>query len=337
MDDTVITRLGPETFYLVTNAACKAKDLAYITEQLSTFDTTTHGRIDWQVRAGWGLVALQGPLSADVLADALRHTVQADSPHSSTPSTPETSAAFIPTLLFGQSIEIHIQPDPANPTLSGPILISRAGYTGEDGFEIAVPPHLTDKFTRHLLSIGTPSRLRLAGLGARDSLRLEAGMCLYGHDLDDTTTPVEAGLSWVVAKDRRTPASPETSGFHGAESILRQLRPAKEGGGVTRRRVGLIVDGTPAREGAEIFPANPNSNPESGGKETIGKVTSGCPSPTLGKNIAMGYIATGFHKAGTEVEVHVRGKRRKGTVTKMPFVQSRYWKGDVGGTGTAPA
>ena len=138
-------------------------------------------------------------------------------------------------------------------------------------------------------------------------------MCLYGHDLDDSTTPVEASLSWVIGKSRRS-----EGGFHGSDVILRQLTPKSKGGnGVERRRVGLIVEGAPAREGAEIVN-------EQGDK--IGTITSGCPSPTLGKNIAMGYIKDGFHKSGTDVAVIIRGKKRKAQVTKMPFVPSKYWK-----------
>ena len=138
-------------------------------------------------------------------------------------------------------------------------------------------------------------------------------MCLYGHDLDDSTTPVEASLSWVIGKNRRSEC-----GFHGSEVILRQLTPKSKGGiGVDRRRVGLIVEGAPAREGAEIVN-------EQG--EKIGTITSGCPSPTLGKNIAMGYIKDGFHKSGTDVEVVIRGRKRKAKVAKMPFVPSKYWK-----------
>lgn len=141
-------------------------------------------------------------------------------------------------------------------------------------------------------------------------------MCLYGHDLDDSTTPVEGGLSWIVGKARR-----EMGGFHGAEVILSQLLPVSKGGkGVKRRRVGLVVEGAPAREGAVIVDGE--------GKE-VGGVTSGCPSPTLGRNIAMGYVKNGLHKAGTEVGVVVRGKQRKAVVTKMPFVPSKYWKGGV--------
>ena len=140
-------------------------------------------------------------------------------------------------------------------------------------------------------------------------------MCLYGHDIDDTTTPIEAGLSWIIAKDRR-----EAGDFLGADTILAQLKPKKEGGtGVTRRRVGFVIeDKAPAREGAIIVDDR---------DEEIGKVTSGGPSPTLGKNIAMGYIKSGMHKAGTEVGVVVRNKTRKAVVSKMPFVPSKYWKG----------
>src|SRR4051812_49013374 len=164
------------------------------------------------------------------------------------------------------------------------VLVSRGGYTGEDGFEISIPSFATEAVTQFLLDTAKDD-LRLAGLGARDTLRLEAGMCLYGHDLDDTTTPVEAALSWIIGKDRRA-----NGGFHGDSVILQQLKKKSEGGGVSRRRVGLIVEGAPAREGAEIV---------NGEGEKIGNITSGCPSPTLKKNIAMGYIKDGMHKSGT--------------------------------------
>jgi len=254
----------------------------------------------------WGLVALQGPLSAEILQRALETAAVQD--------------VDLTSLYFGQCkpITLNLSKNPPNADTS--ILISRGGYTGEDGFEISIPPALTVPFTTHLLKAGGKERLRLAGLGARDSLRLEAGMCLYGHDLDDTTTPVEGGLSWIIHKDRRA-----TGGFHGDETILSQLRPKKDGGAPpTRRRVGLIIDGAPAREGAEIV--------ETGG-DVVGNVTSGCPSPSLGKNIAMGYVKTPLNKAGTELGVVVRGKRRKAEVVKMPFVKSRYWKQ---GAGTGP-
>lgn len=302
VDDTVITRLGPELFYLVTNAACKSSDLAYIAEQLEARDRS-QGAVDWSVMDGWGLIALQGPLSVEVLERVLQ--------------TSGVKDTGLKALYFGQCKYAVIKlPLFSSPSPGSQILISRGGYTGEDGFEISIPPSLTVAFTQHLIESAGPERLQLAGLGARDSLRLEAGMCLYGHDLDDKITPVEAGLSWVVHKDRRA-----AGGFHGDETILTQLRPAKEGGGVQRRRVGLIVEGAPAREGAEIV------GPDD---EVVGNVTSGCPSPTLGKNIAMGYVRSGYHKAETELGILIRGKRRKAEVVKMPFVKSRYWKQAVG-------
>lgn len=307
VDDTVITRLGPELFYLVTNAACKAKDIAYLEGQIGSSETS-HGTLDWEVLDHWGLVALQGPLSADILQRAL--------------VTAGVENVDLKALYFGQckhvTLKLPLKQSSLDPAT--PILISRGGYTGEDGFEISIPPPLSVVFTTHLLDIGGRERLRLAGLGARDSLRLEAGMCLYGHDLDDTITPVEAGLGWIVHKDRR-----DSGGFHGDLTILRQLRPVKDGGLAPKhRRIGLIVEGAPAREGAVIIdPASPDA-------EVVGRVTSGCPSPTLGKNIAMGYVRPPLHKAGTPIEVLVRGKRRKAEVVKMPFVRSNYWKQAAG-------
>lgn len=310
VDDTVITRLGPQHFYVVTNAACRDKDDAYLAHWLA--DENLRGRLPGAVHheelAGWGLVALQGPLAKDILAESLA----------------DGEAADLPNLFFGGSIYARLRlPASASSSLgelSSPLLISRAGYTGEDGFEISIPPEETVAVTEALLATGTPERVQFAGLGARDSLRLEAGMCLYGHDLDDTTSPVEAGLSWIIPKARRNDFS-----FNGAETILEQLRPKSQGGvGVTRRRVGLVVEGAPAREGAEIVETGATAG-EAGA--VIGRITSGCPSPTLGKNIAMGYVKDGLHKAGTELGVVVRGKTRRAVVTKMPFVPSKYWKG----------
>ncbi|KAJ8061169.1 hypothetical protein OCU04_010242 [Sclerotinia nivalis] len=304
VDDTIITRLGPELFYVVTNAGCREKDLKYLGEELEAFAKEGGEKVGWEVLDGWGLVALQGPESEGILKEVL---------------VEESGEGDLKDFLFGQSRFMKIRL--VDGTISGNLLVSRGGYTGEDGFEISIPESETVKVTESLLKSAGEEKLQLAGLGARDSLRLEAGMCLYGHDLDDTTTPVEAALGWVVGKERRT-----EGGFHGAEIILRQLTPKSKGGsGVERRRIGLIVEGAPAREGADIV--NDRG-------EKIGNITSGCPSPTLGKNVAMGYIKDGFHKAGTDVSVVVRGKERKAKVTKMPFVPSKYWKGT---SGTAPA
>lgn len=298
VDDTVITKLAGDRFYVVTNAACRDKDDAYLAGQLASFG----GRVQHEKQDERGLVALQGPLSAGILESVL--------------SDPE--AVGLSRLFFGSCTEAEVKL-PGAGGASSTVLISRGGYTGEDGFEISVPSAgETVAVTEALLAAG-PDKLQFAGLGARDSLRLEAGMCLYGHDLDDTTTPVEGGLSWIIPKERRG----ADAGYHGAELISRQLVLKSKGGlGVERRRVGLVVEGAPAREGVEIVSKE---------GEKIGRVTSGCPSPTLGKNIAMGYIKNGFHKSGTEVDVVVRGRNRKATVTKMPFVDTKYWKG------TAPA
>ena len=299
--------MGPELFYLVTNAACKANDIAYLEEQIKLRDASD-GPLEWEVLHHWGLVALQGPLSADILQRAL--------------VTAGVDNVDLKDLYFGQCKSVTIKlPVQQYSDHAATILVSRGGYTGEDGFEVSIPPTLTVAFTTHLLESGGTERLRLAGLGARDSLRLEAGMCLYGHDLDVKITPVEAGLSWIVHQDRRA-----TGGFHGDEKILRQLRSVKDGGSPPKqKRVGLVVEGAPAREGAVIIdPANSES------AEVVGKVTSGCPSPTLGKNIAMGYIKPPLHKAGTLVDVLVRGKRRKAEIVKMPFVKSQYWKQTAG-------
>ena len=295
VDDTIITRLGPELFHVVTNAGCREKDLAYFTEQLAEFKKNGGEKIDWDVLEDWGLIALQGPLSENVLSTILVEPKEVD----------------LKKLHFGRCEFIKVKL--RNGGVSSPLLASRGGYTGEDGFEISIPPLEAADVTEALLQTATTDKLQLAGLGARDSLRLEAGMCLYGHDLDDSITPVEAALSWVVGKDRRI-----AGGFHGSDVILKQLKKKSEGGGVERRRIGLIVEGAPAREGAEIVD-------EKG--EKIGNITSGCPSPSLKKNIAMGYVKDRFHKSGTEVGVVVRGKERRAQVTKMPFVPSKYWKG----------
>lgn len=304
VDDCIITRLekGPKhLFYVVLNAGCREKDFKFLSSALQNWDNTVnpvvqlrHLEADSQP---FGLIALQGPLSAEILKSVLSADCKVN----------------LQSWYFGQSKHITL----ALPTgESLPVVAARGGYTGEDGFELSIHPSQTVAVTEALLNTAGKDKLRFAGLGARDSLRLEAGMCLYGHDLDDTTTPVEAALSWIIPKNRR---SLDGSGFNGAETVIPQLTPKSKGGaGVSRRRIGLVVEGAPAREGAEIVDE---------GKQVIGKITSGCPSPTMGKNIAMGYVKDGLHKAGTELQVLVRGKPRKAVVTKMPFVPSKYWKG----------
>ncbi|KAF2706504.1 glycine cleavage system T protein [Pleomassaria siparia CBS 279.74] len=292
IDDTIITRL-PDKFYVVTNAGRRDADRAYLEYELKAWkEDSSNPEVEWKTLDNQGLVALQGPLAAEILTQALD----------------PKAAQTLKTLYFGQCMHAKIKNTDAE------VLVSRGGYTGEDGFEISIPPHATAAITQFLLD-SAKDELRLAGLGARDTLRLEAGMCLYGHDLDETITPVEGALSWIIGKERRA-----NGGFHGDSKILQQLKKKSEGGGVGRRRVGFIVEGAPAREGAHVVN-------ETG--EQIGTITSGCPSPSVKKNIAMGYIKDGLHKSGTEVEVVIRGKRRKAVVTKMPFISSKYFKAPV--------
>ena len=189
----------------------------------------------------------------------------------------------------------------------GQVWVSRSGYTGEDGFEISLPLAEAEGFARKLLA--QPGVMPI-GLGARDSLRLEAGLCLYGHDIDTTTSPVEAALTWAIQKSRRAGGARE-GGFPGAERILRELADGPE-----RRRVGLRPDGrAPMREGVEIFA--PDGTP-------VGAVTSGGFAPSLQVPIAMGYVATHFAATGTALEGDVRGKRLAVTVSDLPFQPTTY-------------
>ncbi|KAI1764763.1 glycine cleavage system T protein [Hypoxylon sp. FL1150] len=303
VDDTIVTKLADDsTFYVVTNAGCRDKDLKYLGEQLEQWQKDGGAPVRHTVLADQGLVALQGPLAEQILADVLA----------------DAAAANLSELYFGQCRYVTVKV--AGGRTVEDVLVSRGGYTGEDGFEISIPPADAAAVTEALLATAHPDRLRLAGLGARDSLRLEAGMCLYGHDLDDSTTPVEGALGWIVGRDRRAETDVAKGAFYGADVVLPQLKPKSKGGaGVERRRVGFAVEkGAPAREGSEVVDGEGN---------VVGVVTSGCPSPSLNnQNIAMGYVKDGLHKAGTELAVLVRGRKRKAVVAKMPFVESKYKK-----------
>jgi aminomethyltransferase len=193
------------------------------------------------------------------------------------------------------------------PLLGGDYHVARGGYTGEDGFEISIPDDtVAVEFAEKLLDTEV---VKPIGLAARDSLRLEAGMCLYGHELSEKINPVEAALAWVIGKRRRS-----EKGFNGADKILDIL--ANKKGDL---RVGLITQGPAAREGVEIYAKDNGDVP-------IGVVTSGSMSPTLGKNIAMGYVPRAYAKSGTELQVKVRGKLRPAQVAKLPFVTPKYYK-----------
>jgi len=188
--------------------------------------------------------------------------------------------------------------------------VSRSGYTGEDGFEISVPAEQAEALARHLLA---EPQVQAIGLGARDSLRLEAGLCLYGHDMNASTTPIEASLLWAVSKARRADG-PRAGGFPGAETLF-----AQQQNGVSRKRAGLLPqERTPVREGAEIVDANGT---------VIGSVCSGGFGPTLGAPLAMGYLDIAFTAIDSEVWAIVRGKRVPMKVSKMPFITPRYYRG----------
>jgi aminomethyltransferase len=188
--------------------------------------------------------------------------------------------------------------------------LTRSGYTGEDGFEISVPAEAAERLARALLA---QPEVQPAGLGARDTLRLEAGLCLYGHDIDTTTTPVEAGLTWAIQKVRR-PGGERAGGYPGAEVIGRQLAE-----GVGRKRVGLVGrDRMPVREGAALVDAAGRS---------VGRVTSGTVGPTVKQPIAMGWLDAALTAPGTEVLAEVRGKPVPMTVSSMPFAPHRYHRG----------
>jgi aminomethyltransferase len=194
----VIARLS-DRFYVVTNAGCREKDTAYFKEQLEAWRSEHPDKpVEWEILDGQGLIALQGPMSAEILSRVLDDKSKGD----------------LTSLYFGQCTFATIKGTDVE------VLVSRAGYTGEDGFEISIPSSATEAVTQFLFD-SAKDELRFAGLGARDTLRLEAGMCLYGHDLDDTTTPVEGALSWIIGKDRRV-----KGGFHGDSVILQQCRVA---------------------------------------------------------------------------------------------------------------
>ncbi|KAL6758793.1 hypothetical protein V8C86DRAFT_2587918 [Haematococcus lacustris] len=276
IDDSVVTKVSSEELYVVVNAGCRDKDLAHIGQHLKAFKAQGK-QVELTVHDDRGLLALQGPAAAEVL-QAL----------TSEPLSKLTFSSFKRFEAAGI-----------------PLWVTRTGYTGEDGFEISVPNTHAVALAVKLLA---NSRVRLAGLGPRDSLRLEAGLCLYGNDLDESITPIEAGLAWTVGKRRR-----EKFDFLGGEVIREQL--AK---GVSKRRVGFISAGAPARQHSAI------TTPD--GQE-IGEVTSGAFSPCLKKNIAMGYVQKGHDKAGTKVKLVVRGKANDAEVVKMPFVPTHYYKG----------
>ncbi|MBV8737895.1 MAG: glycine cleavage system aminomethyltransferase GcvT [Alphaproteobacteria bacterium] len=266
LDDLMATRLGDRLFVVV-NAATKDRDFAHLQAHLGP--AVWIDRLDDRA-----LLALQGPAAAAVL---------------------ERLAKDIAQMRFMSAAET---------TLDGQrCLVTRSGYTGEDGFEISLPAAGAQALAERLLA---EPEVKPIGLGARDSLRLEAGLCLYGHDIDETTTPIEADLAWTIGKRRR-----EDGDFPGASIILRQLTD-----GPARKRVGIRPDGrAPAREGTPILAL--------GGAE-IGHVTSGGFGPSLEAPVAMGYVEMASAAEGTALTLAVRGTARPAHVVRLPFVPHRY-------------
>ena len=271
--DDLMITNAGDHLHVVVNAACRDQDIQIMRNGLG--DGVTVELPDL------ALLALQGPAAASVLA------------------------RFAPDCTSMQFMTA------ANLSIDGvECFVSRSGYTGEDGYEISFPSVSADHIARLLLA---EPEVETIGLGARDTLRLEAGLCLYGHDLDAETTPIESTLLWALSKARRADGA-RPGGYPGADIIHRQQEE-----GVDRKRVGLRAQGrAPVREGAELI---------DGEGKSIGKVTSGSFSPTLGAPIAMGYVSTAYAKVGTEVAALVRNKSIPLTVTKMPFVPQNYHRG----------
>jgi len=273
LDDLMVTNSGDHLFVVV-NAACKAQDIAHMRDLVG-------GRCGVTELADRALLALQGPAAAAVMA---RHA----------PATSEM------VFMMGRPVEI----------LGADCFVTRSGYTGEDGFEISVPAGKAEELARRLLA---EPEVAPVGLGARDSLRLEAGLCLYGHDIDTETTPVEAALVWSIGKARRK-GGERALGYPGADIVEQQIAAGPE-----RKRVGLKPNGrAPVREGAEI---------QDGEGRAVGHVTSGGFAPTLEAPVAMGYVETRLAAAGTSLNAIVRGKPLPMTVARMPFVAQRYHRG----------
>jgi len=278
VDDLIVTK-ADNHLYVVSNAGRREQDIPLM--RAKEEEMKVEGKdVALELLEDRGLLALQGPTMMQCLQPLT--------------SLPLDNLAFMHSAL----VEVAgIQ-----------CRVTRCGYTGEDGVELSCPAGQTEALAQAILaSDGQP---RLAGLGARDSLRLEAGLCLYGNDIDEGTTPIEGGLAWTVAKPRRVKQD-----FPGAQVILEQLK-----NGVSRRRVGLLSRGAPARGSTVVVNAQ---------GEKVGVVTSGCPSPSLGKgiNVSMAYVEKSSAKAGTELALQVRGKDIPATVTKMPFVPTNYFTG----------
>ena len=275
LDDLMVANLGDDQLFLVVNAACKEQDLAHLREHRGEQCSIEPL---FEQRA---LLALQGPAAVTVLARL---------------------APGVAAMTFMQFAAVSVD--------GIDCYVSRSGYTGEDGFEISVPAEQAEALARRLLA---EPEVAAIGLGARDSLRLEAGLCLYDHDMNTETTPIEASLLWAISKARRSDGA-RAGGFPGAQAIFAQQRD-----GITRKRVGLLPqERTPVREGAEVVDADGT---------VVGSVCSGGFGPTLGAPVAMAYVDSAHCALDSELWAVVRGKRVAVKVSKMPFVPQRYYRG----------
>ncbi len=275
LDDLMVTNMG-DRLLMVVNAACKASDEAHIRAGLEP-------GCDLRALADRALLALQGPEAEAVLTRL---------------------APSVAEMRFMQVRRISL--------CGADCVVSRSGYTGEDGFEISILAGRAEELARALLE---DARVRWIGLGARDSLRLEAGLCLYGSDLDQRTTPVEAALEWSIQKSRRAGGA-RAGGFPGAAVILRQLAE-----GAAKTRVGLKPDGrAPIRSGTALFA-------DEQAKEVIGTVTSGGFGPSVAGPVAMGYVRRGYESHGTRLSAELRGKRHGVVVSPLPFVLPGFRRG----------
>ena len=272
LDDLMFSNRGDHIF-VVLNAACKDSDIKYLRSLLEP-------NISIKEIENRALIALQGPASEAVLGK------------------------YHPQIKNMKFMDVETLPIDGSECW-----ISRSGYTGEDGFEISIPAEAAEPITRSILS---NQNVEFIGLGARDSLRLEAGLCLYGHDIDQATTPIEASLTWAIQKARRSNGS-RASGFIGSEIILKQLA-----GGTNKKRVGFLPQTrAPMREGVEIFGTETS-------KEAIGKITSGGYGPTVGYPIAMGYINSEYANSEDDLFGELRGKRVPVKVSNLPFVPLNF-------------
>ena len=275
IDDLMFVNRGADIFVIV-NGACKHGDLAHIVERIGS-------RCSVEPQFDRGLLALQGPQAVTALQRLL---------------------PGVEKLVFMTGGAFNWQ--------GADLFITRSGYTGEDGFEISVPASSAEAFARALLA---EPEVKPVGLGARNSLRLEAGLCLYGNDIDTSTTPVEAALNWAMQKVRRTGGA-RAGGFPGAARVLAQLDGTEP---LTRKRVGLVaLERVPVRDHTEL---------QTPGGETIGEVTSGLLGPSADKPVAMGYVNPAHAALGTRLHAMVRGKPVPMEVSAMPFVPNRYFRG----------